>query len=450
MSAGREPFDVVIVAQRAILSDGEHPCAIAMTGERIVAVESLPHRLVAQRTVELGDDVVVLPGLVDSHVHVCEPGNTDWEGFATATLAAAAGGITTLVDMPLDSIPTTTDVAALEVKRTAADGQCHVDVGFWGGVVPGNLGELAPVRRRGALGFKCFLVESGCDEFPPVSATEMERALAVLAQVDAPLLVHAESGEVAAALPVVHGAHYGDYLRSRPRGLENLAVAEVIEAARRTGGRAHVCHVSSSDAVPMIRSAQLDGVGVTAETCPHYLTLSADDVADGMTSMKCSPPIRENDNRELLWAALSEGVIRVVVSDHSPCTTEMKQGGGGDFATAWGGISSLQVSLPVVWTEARSRGFSLGDIALWMADGPAKLAGLTSKGGIEPGKDADLCVLAPEERFTVDPARLFHRHPGTPYDGRTLVGVVRETWLRGQPVDPAQPRGRLLSHGGTR
>jgi allantoinase len=276
----------------------------------------------------------------------------------------------------------------------------------------------------------------------------MERALAVLADVGAPLLVHAESEEVAASLPVVHSAHYYDYLRSRPRGIENLAVAQVIEAARRTGGHAHVCHVSSSDAVPMIRSAQADGVGVTAETCPHYLALSADDVADRMTSMKCSPPIRERANRDPLWEALRDGVIRVVVSDHSPCATELKQSEGGDFATAWGGISSLQVSLPAVWTEARARGFSLSDIARWMADGSAKLAGLASKGSIEAGKDADLCMLAPDEGFTVDPDRLFHRHPGTPYDGRTLFGVVRETWLRGQPVDPARPRGQLLSPEG--
>jgi allantoinase len=438
----------VIVAPRAILPDGQQPCAIAVLGGEIAAVEALPQRLAAQRTVTLGDDVVVLPGLVDSHVHICEPGNTNWEGFATATLAAAAGGITTLVDMPLDSIPTTTDVAALEVKRKAADGQCHVDVGFWGGVVPGNLGELAAVREGGVLGFKCFLVDSGCEEFLPVSATEMEGALAVLAELGAPLLVHAESKEVAASVPVVHSARYADYLRSQPRGVENLAVAQVIEAARRTGGRAHVCHLSSSDAVPMIRSAQTEGVDVTTETCPHYLALSADDIADGMTSMKCSPPIRERANRELLWDALRDGLIRIVVSDHSPCTTEMKLTGGGDFATAWGGISSLQVALPVVWSEARARGFSLSDIARWMADGPAKLAGLASKGRIEVGKDADLCVLAPEERFTVDPKVLLHRHSGTPYDGRTLFGLVRQTWLRGQPVDPAHPRGRLLTPGG--
>jgi allantoinase len=306
---------------------------------------------------------------------------------------------------------------------------------------------LAALRTAGVMGFKCFLLDSGCAQFPPVSAAEMERALAALAGLDVPLLVHAESGEVDATLPVVHGARYDDYLRSRPRGLENLAVAQVIEAARRTGDHVHICHLSSSDAVPMIRSAQADGVPVTTETCPHYLALSADDVADGMTSMKCSPPIRERPNRELLWAGLRDGVIRAVVSDHSPCTTEMKQNGAGDFATAWGGISSLQVALPVVWTEARARGFSLSDIAAWMAGGPAELTGLALKGSIEVGKDADLCVLAPEEQFTVDPNRLFHRNPGTPYDGRTLLGVVRQTWLRGEPVDPPHPRGQLLWRG---
>ncbi len=443
-----EPFDLVVAAPRTILSgEGEQPCAVAVAGGRIVALESLQRRPPAVRTLELGDDVVLLPGLVDSHVHICEPGNADWEGFATATRAAAAGGITTLVDMPVDSIPATVDVAALEVKRKAADGQCHVDVGFWGGVVPGNLGELAALSDAGVLGFKCFLVDSGSESFPPVTLLEMERALAVLAELGSPLLVHAESEDVAAVLPAMRSARYADYLRSRPRGLENLAVAQVIEAARRTGGHAHVCHVSSSDAVPMIRSARHEGVPVTAETCPHYLALCAEEITDGATIMKCSPPIREHENREVLWAGLREGVIGVVVSDHSPCSREMKQVEGGDFGAAWGGIASLQITLPVVWTEARTRGLTLADLASWMSVGPARLAGLTSKGGIEVGKDADLCILAPDEPFTVEPHRLHHRNPGTPYDGRTLTGVVRQTLLRGESVDLTRPRGRLLERG---
>jgi allantoinase len=443
-----EPFDLVVAAQRAILPGaGEQPCAVAVDGGRIVALEALRRRPPAVRTLELDDDVVLLPGLVDSHVHICEPGNTEWEGFSTATRAAAAGGITTLVDMPLDSIPTTVDVTALEVKRKAADGRCHVDVGFWGGVVPGNLGELAALHKAGVLGFKCFLVDSGSEFFPPVSLLEMERALAMLAELGSPLLVHAESEEVAASLPSLQSARYAEYLRSRPRGLENLAVAQVIEAARRTGGHAHVCHLSSSDAVPMIRSAQHDGVPVTAETCPHYLAICAEEVADGATAMKVSPPIREKANQEVLWTALRQRVIDAVVSDHSPCLGEMKQVAGGDFGAAWGGIASLQIALPVVWTEARTRGFTLADVASWMSEGPARLAGLTSKGGIELGKDADLCIVAPDERFTVEPHRLYHRNPGTPYDGRTLTGAVRQTLLRGEPVGPTRPRGKLLAAG---
>ena len=314
--------------------------------------------------------------------------------------------------MPLDSIPTTIDVAALEAKRKAAGGQCHVDVlrVFGAGVVPGNIGESAALRAAGVMGSKCFLVDSD-PTFLPVSAAEMERALAALAGLDVPLLVHAESDQVAATLPVVHGARYDDYLRSRPRGLEYLAVAQVIEAARRTGDHVHVCHLSSSDAVPMIRSAQADGVRVTTETCPHYLALSADDVTDGMTSMKCTPPIRERPDRELLWAGLRDGVIRAVVSDHSPCTTEMKQNGAGDFATAWGGISSLQVALPVVWTQARARGFSLSDIAAWMARGPANWRAWPRRAALKWGR-TPTCGADPEEQFTVDPNRLFHRNPG--------------------------------------
>ncbi len=444
----RESFDVVIAAQRAVLPDGEQPCAIAVAGGRIAAIEPLSQRPPAHRTLTLADDVALLPGLVDSHVHVCEPGNTNWEGFATASLAAAAGGVTTLVDMPLDCVPTTTDVVALEAKQAAARGQCHVDVGFWGGVVPGNLEELSALRDAGVLGFKCFLIDSGSDEFPPVSAVEMEQALSVVADTELPLLVHAESAEVAAALPMVSSAHYPDYLRARPRGIENLAVAQVIEAARRTGGHAHICHLSSSDAVPMLRSAKLEQVRITAETCPHYLALCAEDIADGMTALKCSPPIREWANQGPLWDALGSGVIDAVVSDHSPCTPSMRQAAGGDFGAAWGGIASLQLGLPVLWTAASARGFSLSAIARWMAEGPARLAGLTTKGRIEVGMDADFCVLAPEERFEVEPGRLAHRHPGTPYDGHSLLGVVRETWLRGRPIDRSEARGQLLSGRG--
>ena len=442
-------FDLVIRAPRVVCRGREVARLVGISGGRIAAIEPLDAVASAGSVLELEPDVVLLPGLVDSHVHVCEPGNTEWEGFATATRAAAAGGITSLVDMPLDSVPTTVSTRALEIKRRAAEGRCHVDVGFWGGVVPGNLDELLPLHDAGVLGFKCFLADSGSEDFPPVQVPEMERALRLLREVDTLLLVHAESAEAAASLPAARGRKYADYLASRPRGVENLAVAQVIEAARGTGGRAHVLHLSSSDALPMIASARREGVAVTAETCPHYLALCAEEIADGATVCKCSPPVREAANRELLWGGLKEMVLDLVVSDHSPCTTAMKELDSGDFGAAWGGISSLQLGLPVVWTEARRRGFSLVEVAAWMSERPARLAGLRGKGRIEVGFDADLCVFAPDESFVVDPARLHHRHRATPYAGRTLTGVVRETMLRGKPIDPARPRGELLARKGT-
>jgi allantoinase len=444
-----ERFDLVIRAPRVVYDGREVARLVGISGGRIAAVEPPDAVATARSVLELEPDVVLLPGLVDSHVHVCEPGNTEWEGFATATRAAAAGGITTLVDMPLDSVPTTVSTRALENKRRAAEGQCHVDVGFWGGAVPGNLDELGPLHEAGVLGFKCFLADSGSEDFPPVQVRDMERALRLLRDLGTPLLVHAESAAAAASLPAARGRRYADYLASRPRGVENLAVAQVIEAARKTGGRAHVLHLSSSDALPMIASPRREGVAVTAETCPHYLALCAEEIADGATACKCSPPVREAANREPLWGGLKDLVLDLVVSDHSPCTPAMKELDSGDFGAAWGGISSLQLGLPVVWTEARRRGFSLVDIAAWMSERPARLAGLRGKGRIEVGFDADLCVFAPDDSFVVDPARLHHRHRVTPYAGRTLTGVVRETMLRGKPIDPARPRGELLARKGT-
>jgi len=444
--------DLLIRARRAVTGDAaepERPLAVAVTGGRVVAVEPLAGcRLSGRDTLELGEEVVLLPGLVDSHVHVCEPGHTEWEGFASATRAAAAGGVTTVVDMPLDSVPATVSVDALRAKRRAAGGQCHVDVGFWGGVIPGNTAELAPLARAGVAGFKCFLADSGAPDFPPVDARQLTAALRVLARLGRPLLVHAESARAAApgaATVAYAGRGYAGYLASRPRGLENLAVAEVIEAARVTGGHAHIVHLSSSDALPMIASAQREGVRLTAETCPHYLALTAEEIGDGETAFKCSPPIREAANRELLWGGLRERILGLVVSDHSPCTAPMKAPEVGDFGLAWGGISSLQLGLPLVWTQARRRGIGLAQVAAWMSAAPARLAGLAAKGRIAAGYDADLCVLAPEESFVVDPGELHHRHPATtPYAGRRLHGVVRLTMLRGQPADPGRPRGKLL------
>ena len=443
-----QEFELVIRAARAISSQGgEVACTIGVDGGRIAAIGPVDAQISGRREMELDGDVVLMPGLVDTHVHVCEPGNTEWEGFETATQAAAAGGITTLVDMPLDSIPSTVTVPALQEKRGAARGRCHVDVGFWGGLIPGHLDDLGPLWEAGALGFKCFLIDSGSSHFPPVSIELMENGLAIARDLGAPLLVHAESEEVSARIAVRHGRSYAAYLASRPREIENAAVAQIIEAARRTGGHAHIVHLSSSDALPMIAHARGEGVRVTAETCPHYLAVPAEEIGDGDTLFKCSPPIREAANRERLWSGLKDGVMDQVVSDHSPCTVAMKHLDTGDFGSAWGGITSVQLGLPVVWTEARRRGVSLGQVASWMSAKPALLAGLRRKGRIEVGFDADFCIFAPDQAFVVDPTRLYHRHPVTPYLGRALTGVVRDTLLRGESVDMQEPRGRLLARG---
>ena len=388
-----------------------------------------------------------MPGLVDSHVHVNEPGHTDWEGFRSATSAACAGGITTILDMPLNSIPVTVDLEALKIKRRAAEGQCHIDVGFLGGVVPDNLGQLASLHEAGVFGFKCFLADSGLPEFASIDVATLQEALVILGELDSPLLVHAEIDLASGCRPALHSREYADYLASRPRGFENLAIAYVIEAARRTGAHAHICHLSSSDALPMIDSARRDGVFLTVESCPHYLALCAEEISDGSTYRKCCPPIREAANRELLWGGLRSDIVDLVVSDHSPSTTELKNRGDGDFGAAWGGIASLQLTLPVVWTEARSRGFSLAHVARWMSERPARLAGLRTKGAIALGYDADFCAFAPEESFVVESAKLLHKNLGAAYEGRTLKGVVRSTILRGERTDPTVARGRLLSRG---
>jgi allantoinase len=441
-------YDTVFRAPRLVTAAGEGSGWVGVRDGRIAAIAPPEAGLDGRRVVEFGDDVVLLPGLVDSHVHVNEPGRTEWEGFATATRAAAAGGVTTIIDMPLNSIPPTVDVAALEVKRKSAEGQCFVDVGFWGGAVPGNLEELRGLHDAGVFGFKCFLLPSGVDEFPPLRPADLDGYLRVLRGVDGLLIVHAEDAGAIERAPRAHGARYLDFLASRPRAAENLAVEQVIGAAARTGARAHVLHLSSSDALPMLARARRSGVRVTAETCPHYLVLTAEEIPDGATQFKCCPPVREAANREPLWRGLEDGTIDGVVSDHSPSTAALKRLDTGDFGAAWGGISSLELGLPVVWTEARRRGFGLRDVVRWMAEGPARLVGLARKGRIEVGHDADLCVFAPEEAFVVDSTRLHHKHPITPYDGRALLGIVRSTWLRGEELAGDQPRGRLLTRGG--
>jgi allantoinase len=394
--------------------------------------------------VTLDEDEVLLPGLIDSHVHVNEPGRTEWEGFATATRAAAAGGVTTIVDMPLNSVPPTTTVEALHVKRRAAKGQVSIDVAFWGGAVPGNPGQFRPLLDAGVVGFKCFLLDSGVPEFPPLNDAGLRVALTQLAAVDGLLIAHAEDGEVIAAAPQPAGPSYAGFLASRPVAAEESAIGTLVAAARDTGARVHVVHLADAGALPLLRAARADGVRITVETCPHYLTFAAEEVPDGATAFKCCPPIREAVHREALWAALVDGDLDLVVSDHSPCTPDLKRLDAGDFGAAWGGIASLQVALPVVWTGARARGIGLEHVVRWMAEAPARLAGLPCKGAIAVGMDADLVAFAPDARWRV--GELHHRNPVTPYAGRELVGAVRRTWLRGWPAD-GSPIGRLLERG---
>jgi allantoinase len=387
-------------------------------------------------------DLVVMPGLVDSHVHINEPGRTEWEGFATATRAAAAGGVTTLVDMPLNSIPATTSVDGYAAKVAAAAGKCWVDVGFWGGVVPGNTNQIKGLLAAGCLGFKCFLTPSGVEEFENVSESDLREAMPVLS---ATLLAHAE---LPAFLREGDGdvRRYRTYMESRPAASENAAIGLLIQLSRETRCRVHVVHLASSEAVEMLRAARAEGLPITVETCPHYLYFDAKQIPDGATEYKCAPPIRDDANREALWEALREGVIDLIATDHSPCPPEMKRKDTGNFFAAWGGIASLQLGLSVIWTEARRRGFGIGDVIQWMSAAPAKLAGLRGrKGAIEAGCDADLVLFDPDEEFVVDPGSLQHRHKLTPYAGRRLTGVVKRTWLRGQPVQlDGAPLGRLL------
>jgi allantoinase len=414
------------------------------------------------------DDVaqaVVFPGVVDTHVHVNEPGRTEWEGFETATQAAAAGGVTTIVDMPLNSIPATTTVAALEAKRRAAEGKCHVDVGFWGGVVPGNAGDLAALVAEGVFGFKCFLVESGVSEFPAVGEADLASAMPVLTKIGAPLLVHAElPGPIDAAAaarrselgllgplagPLGKNRRYSAYLQSRPKAAEDQAIALMIRLCAEHRTRVHIVHLSSSDSLSAIFHARSAGLPLSVETCPHYLHFAADEIPDGATAYNCAPPIRERENRVLLWAALAGGLIQMIVSDHSPAPAAMKHVRSGDFFKAWGGISSLQLGLPVIWTTASERGYSMIQLAEWMCSGPAKLAGLNRKGAIDVGYDADFVVWSPESEFTVDRKMLRHRQHLTPYLGCRLRGVIERTYLHGERIyqregpTPA-PTGRLL------
>src|SRR3984957_1287750 len=410
--------------------------------EAITDYDSLPS---GKNIFDAGDSVV-MPGLVDTHVHVNEPGRTDWEGFDTATRAAAAGGVTTLIDMPLNSIPATTTAAALENKNLAARRQYLVNVGFWGGVVPGNAGELRELHRAGAFGFKCFLVPSGVPEFSHVNEEDLRAALPELAALDAPLLVHAElSGpmeEENKKLQNSNPAKYKTWLLSRPPSAETKAVEMMIRLAREFRTRVHIVHLSSELSVPLIRRAKKEGVRISVETCPHYLFFASRSIRNGRTEFKCAPPIRDLQNNKKLWAALRKSTIDFVVSDHSPSPPTLKCLDTGDFFKAWGGIASLQLGLSAMWTKMDGRNNSLNHLVRWMSKGPARLVGLEqSKGAIAIGYDADIVVWNPEKRFVVKPEMLQHRHKITPYANHSLRGVVETTFLRGEMI---YDRGRFV------
>jgi len=422
---------LIVRGRRVVVPDGERPASIHIDRGRIVSIGDASDSPGGADVVDCGD-LVISPGIVDSHVHVNEPGRTEWEGFDTATRAAAAGGITTIVDMPLNSIPATTTVAALEAKRAAARGRCHVDVACWGGVVPGNERDIEPLIDAGVRGFKCFLVPSGVDEFEHVGEETLRRAMPVLARRDALLLVHAELPQCLVAHSGL-AASYRDYEATRPVAAEVSAIEMMAALARDTGARVHIVHVSSAAGVDAIARAQAAGIRITGETCPHYLAIADDEIADGATEFKCAPPIRTAADRDALWRGLTSGVLSLVATDHSPAPPALKY--PGDFVRAWGGIASLEVSLPVVWTSARARGVTPRDLATWMSAAPAALAGLSErKGRIAVGVDADLVVWDPDEQFTVIAERLQQRHKLTPYAGRTLRGMVHMTFLRGERV----------------
>ena len=424
-------------SRRVIANGGERAATVVVANGKIAAV--LDYDETPDCPVEDLDDRVLMPGLVDTHVHINEPGRTEWEGFNTATQSAAAGGITTVVDMPLNCTPVTTTVSALQQKLDALSDQLWVDCGFWGGVVPDSLDELDDLLHAGVLGVKSFTIHSGIDDFPQVDETHIRQALPIISAHGVPYLIHAELDRDNTP-PAEIGTSYESFLASRPRSWENDAIDLIIELAEeaRLAGQdpsMHIVHLSSAEAIPAIAQAQARGVSITAETCPHYLTLFAEACPDGKTLYKCCPPIREDANRMALWQGLAEGTIEFVVSDHSPCTPQLKHLDSGDLERAWGGISTLQFGLPLIWTEARERGFSLAEVADWMATRPARFAGLGGrKGCIAAGYDADLIIFDDNARFTICPEIIKYRHKITPYEGREVYGVVERTLLRGIPV----------------
>lgn len=424
----------ILRSNKVVTPDGVKQAAIHCREGKIITVTS--HDEISQNVVveEFGD-LVIMPGLVDTHVHINEPGRTEWEGFETATKAAAAGGITTLIEMPLNSSPVTTAVEAFRKKCSVAEGKLYIDCGFYGGLIPGNTDQIEPLIEAGVFGIKAFLIHSGIDEFPNVTESDLRNAMPVIAKHNMPLLVHCELTDERFPPSFQNPKSYSEYLQSRPRKWEDDAIARMIRLAEEYHCKVHIVHVSSSDAIPILERARAQGLPVTTETCPHYLYFTAVEIPDGDTRFKCAPPIRERENKEKLWDALKNGVLDFIVSDHSPSPPSMKFLDTGDFQRAWGGIASLQFGLSIVWTEARKRGFKVSDLARWMSHNPAKFVGLENhKGAIAPGHDADFVVWNPNQSFIVQPSTTFHRHKITPYEGKELFGAVVATFLRGDKV----------------
>jgi len=427
------------VQGRQVLVDGAFvPATVTIDHGRMEAIEPFEHEPDGM-VLRVPDSAYVVPGVVDTHVHINEPGRTEWEGFVSATEAAALGGATTLIDMPLNSIPPTTTLAGLRAKQAAASDELMVDVGFWGGAVPGNLDDLAPLWEAGVFGFKCFLSPSGVDEFPPLDPQQFLAALEMIAGFDGLMIVHAEDAAVLDAAPHPPSRAYADFLLSRPDAAETAAITQVLDGARATGARVHVLHLSSARALDLIADARAEGLPVTVETCPHYLCFAAEAIPDGAPQFKCCPPIRDGGNREELWQALRSGVIDTVVSDHSPATAEEKNRGDGDLQLAWGGVSGLQVGFSAVAQEARRRGITLDHVSRWMSRSTADLVGLSGKGRIAVGADADFAVYDTGVDFRIEATRLAHRNPISAYDGLRYGGRVTRSVVRGNAIDVERP-----------
>ncbi len=421
-----------IISHRVLTPKGERPAAILIQEEKIMDVVSISE-IPSDCPVEDMKNDVVMPGLVDTHVHINEPGRTDWEGFETATKAAAAGGITTLVDMPLNCIPVTTTVDALNQKIAATKNQLWVDCGFYGGLIPDNLQDIESLADAGVLGFKAFLSHSGIDEFPNINEKHLREALPIFANKGIPILVHAELEN--GAIQSENHSTYKSFQDSRPKSWENNAVKLLIQLSKEFDARIHIVHLSSADILAEIAQTRNDGYPISVETCPHYLHFSSEHISDGDTRFKCAPPIWESDNKEKLWSGLENGLINFITSDHSPCTAELKNLEVGDFEKAWGGISSIQFTLPVIWTECKTRGYSMDQLINWMSKQPAKFIGKDQqKGQISPGFDADLVCWNPDEKYIIQKEAIHHKNKLTPYEGESLYGVVNATFLRGQKV----------------